>query len=193
MQLISEIGQFELANTFDLFWCGDDQCVIDYGYIPLVGTINYKLSNSVIEFYKSTPYLQYFETDCSTWFNKINLMSLSKLNTDHVNVYDTLDVFNHIPFDILHNKLFIGDFFNLNPNHEVVFENITTSFQKVFQKNPQTQQKELVGYSVETPDGPILSFDPRRNHSDEGFYDQYLIKLRASYILGGCQYNYSSS
>lgn len=190
MQLISEIGQFEITNTFDLYWCGDDQCVIDYGYVPLVGTINYKLNSSVIEFSESPSY--YYETDCLNWFSKINLMSFSKLNTDEVNVYDTLDVFNHIPFEMLQNKLFIGDFFNLNPNNEVVFEKITTSFQKVYQKHSQTRHKDLLGYSVETLDGPIISFDPRSNHSDEGYYDQYLIKLETSYILGGCQNNYSS-
>ena len=188
MQLISEIGQFKLTNTFDLFWCGNNQCVIDYGYIPIVGPIiNFVIYNSVIEF--SQAFL--FETDCLKWFNKINQMSLSKLKTDEVNVYETLDVFNHIPFEILQNKLFIGDFFNMDPNNEVVFETITTSFKKVYQTHLQTEYKELVGYSVELPDGPIISFDPRRNnHSDEGYYDQYLIKLGSSYILGGCQYNY---
>lgn len=187
MQLISEIGQFELANTFDLFWCGDDQCVIDYGYIPLEGPINYKMSNSVVEFSQSQHYLQPFETDCSTWVTKLNEMSLSKLNSDNVNVYDALDVFSHVPLELLQNKLFIGDFFNLNPNCEVYFEEITTSFQKVYQTTPQ---KELVGYSVDTLDGPIISFDPHKNHSDKGYYDQYLIKLGTNYILGGCQYNY---
>jgi hypothetical protein len=195
MQLISEIGQFELTNTFDLFWCGDDQYVIDYGYIPIVGsTINYKIYDSVIEFSPSSiGSTTSFEIDCLKWYNKINQMSLSKLNTDEVNVYDTLDVFNHTPFEILQNKLFIGDFFNMDPNNEVDFETITTSFKKVYQTHPQTEYKELVGYSVELPDGPIISFDPRRNHSDEGYYDQYLIKLGSSYILGGCQYNYYSS
>jgi hypothetical protein len=194
MQLLSEIGRFEIANTFDLYWCGDDQNVIDYGYIPLVGTINYKILSSVVEFSQSLPNLQdsgpaFYETDCSNWFHKINFMSLSKLNTDEVNIYDVLDVFNHIPFELLQNKLFIGDFFNMDSNTEVVFEKITTSFQKVYQTHPQTQYKELVGYSLELPDGPVISFDPRGN-SNEHYYNQYLIKLGASYILGGSQYNY---
>ena len=154
-----------------------DGCLSKGCTVPLRGKIKYRLGHlrnpksMCIEF-----------TQKDVWFTEDPDWHRKYINTIEVRYYDedVIELDDAYTSDKFEGSIIIGGF-DFPPPHT---RKLTPSVYECFDAN-----NKIIGYLIKVP-CCVIGFDPFQIRCDEGFYDQYLIKINDSYIFGGSQFHY---